>query len=88
MVPAKAPTKGSLKAGLTSKVSEKASRNARLKAKWIPMEPAKTMAFVTARWKPTVPLKAPTPAAQLEERTAKVPRHAELPRTTRGQLMS
>jgi hypothetical protein len=50
-VSAKALAKEPMKAGLTLKVSEKASRNARLKVKWIVIEPGKTMAFLKACWK-------------------------------------
>jgi hypothetical protein len=66
IVSAKAPTKTSLKAGLTSMVSEKASRNERLKADWISMGPEKMMAFLKARWKSKVSLKAPTKAGPKE----------------------
>jgi hypothetical protein len=69
MVAAKVPTKGSLKGGLTWTVSEKASRNERLKADWISMGPAKTMAFQKARWKSKVSLKASTKAGQKEARS-------------------
>jgi hypothetical protein len=65
-VAAKAPTKGSLKAGLTSMVFEKASRNERLRADWISMGPEKMMAFLKARWKSKVSLKAPTKAGPKE----------------------
>ena len=40
---------GSLKAGLTSTVSGKASRKERLKADWISMEAEKMMAILKAR---------------------------------------
>ena len=60
MVPAKAPTKGSMKAGVISKVSENALRNTRLKVDWIWMEPGKTMAFLKARWKSKASLKVTT----------------------------
>jgi hypothetical protein len=59
-VSAKAQTKGSLRAGLTSKVIEKASRKAALKADLIWMVPEKTMAFLKACWKSKVSLKEPT----------------------------
>jgi hypothetical protein len=61
-VSSKAQTKGSLKAGKTLTVPEKASRNEMLKANWKWMGPEKVMAFLKAPWKPKVSVKAPMKA--------------------------
>ncbi len=61
-VSAKAQAVGSLKAGLTSTVREKASRNERPKADSISMGPEKMMALLKARWKLKESVKAPTKA--------------------------
>ena len=63
---AKAQTKGSLKAALTLTVTEKASRKEPLKEDRSRKGPGKTMAFLTARGKQTVSVKAPTKAEPTE----------------------